>query len=286
MVLPRREQMAWGILGATAAASFAIWMFFFPGSIADKFAWNVHPRYAQAFIGAGYIFRTAFFLNAARESNWLRLRWIVWGNLVFTGTLLFATYWHADEFHWNPFQTPLAHLWIILYIFEPVTMLYLIPRRIFQAVPPPTGGPLHPALKAFLVGLAGLLLMNGLLIVVNPEFAATRWPWQLNPLDARIVGAWFLGWATWSATMAFARDWDEIQVAARLLMLNGVALLVTVVVFRDDFLPGRGTVWGYGGALAIGTAIMGGLYVLQERRRPIRSPALSSTDFPEVATVS
>ena len=57
----------------------------------------------MAFIGAGYIFRTAFFLNAAREGNWVRLRWIVWGNLVFTGTLLLATYWHADEFNWDPF---------------------------------------------------------------------------------------------------------------------------------------------------------------------------------------
>ena len=36
-------------------------------------------------VGAAYIFRTAFFLNAATEGNWVRLRWIVYGNLVFTG---------------------------------------------------------------------------------------------------------------------------------------------------------------------------------------------------------
>jgi hypothetical protein len=266
---PRTEQVAWGLLGALAAATFAAWMFLFPGSIADRFAWDVHPRYAQAFIGAGYIFRTAFFLNAARQPDWLRLRWIVWGNLAFTGTLLFATYWHADEFNWNPLQTPLAHLWIVLYIFEPVTMLYLIPRGILRDAAPVSGGPLHLLTKGFLVLVAGILLMNGLLLLINPEFAARRWAWELNPLDARISAAWLLGWATWSATMAFAQDWDEIKTAVQLLILNGVALAATAVIFRDEFLPGRGTAVGYTGWLLVVTALAVGLYALQERRRPL-----------------
>ena len=206
---PRFEQQAWGILGAIAAASFAIWLLFFPQYVPDYFAWDVHPRYAQAFIGAGYVFRTAFFLNAAREGNWIRLRWIVPGNLVFTGVLLLATYWHADEFNWDPFQTPLAHLWIVLYVFEPLTMLYLIPRGAFGWLAPRTGGSPLPLFKVFLVFVAGLLLMFGLLILINPEFAALRWAWELNPLDARMASAWFLGWGVWCATMAFARDWDE-----------------------------------------------------------------------------
>ena len=162
-------------------------MLFFPDLVAGTFAWDVHPRYAMAFIGAGYIFRTAFFLNAAREGNWVRLRWIVWGNLVFTGTLLLATFWHADEFNWDPFRT-VGHLWLVLYIFEPVVMIYLIPRGTFALAAPPTGGPLHPVTKGFFVLLTGVLLMHGLLLVINPEFAATRWAWELNPLDARMVG--------------------------------------------------------------------------------------------------
>jgi hypothetical protein len=265
---PTRGRLAWGLLGAAAAAWFAIWMLLFPQYVADYFAWNVHPRYAQAFIGAGYVFRTAFFLNAAWERSWVRLRWIVWGNLVFTGVLLFATYWHAEEFTWNPFETPVAHLWIVLYIFEPLLMLYLIPRGVFRLAAPPTGGPLLTPFKWFLVLVAGLLLLNGLLILLNPEFAAARWAWELNPLDARIVSAWFLGWAVWCGTMAFATDWDEIRTAVRLFILNGVALLVTVVVFADEFIPGRGTPHNYGVSLAVMTALMAAFHVLQERRRP------------------
>ncbi len=265
---PPRAQLIWGLLGAAAAAWFAVWMLFFPQYVPKYFAWDAEGRYAQAFIAAGYIFRTAFFLNVAFEGNWIRLRWIVWGNLVFTGTLLFATYWHLDQFHWNPLQTPLAHIWIVLYIFEPLVMIYLIPRGIFGAAAPPTGGPLHRLLKPFLVLVTGLLLMNGLLIVGNPDFAATRWAWELNPLDARIVGAWFLGWAVWAGTMAFALDWDEIRRASQLFILNAAALLATAVVFRDDFLPNRGTPYGYIGALLVFTLAMTGFYVVQERRRP------------------
>lgn len=263
---PAFAQRSWGWLGAAAAAWFAIWMLGFPQFVPDFFAWDVQPRFAQVFIGAGYIFRTAFFINVAREGNWFRLRWIVWGNLVFTGVLLFATYWHAQEFNWNPFQTPLAHIWIILYIFEPVAMVYLVPRGMLGAAPPAVRGPLLPAFKAFLVLTTGLLLMNGLLLLVNAEFAATRWPWELNPLDARMVSAWFLGWAIWSATMAFARDWDEVRTAARLFVLNGLALIAVTVVFRDEFLPGRGTAIGFAGGLGVLTGLMIVFHVLQDRR--------------------
>lgn len=92
MLASRRSQMAWGVLGAGPAAWFAVWMLVFPDLVKPYFAWDVHPRYAQAFIGAGYVVRTAFFLNAAREPDWQKLRWMVWCKLALTGTLLFATY--------------------------------------------------------------------------------------------------------------------------------------------------------------------------------------------------
>jgi hypothetical protein len=70
----RRSRLGWGLLGAAAAAWFAVWFLFFPQYIKPYFAWDIEPRFAQVFIGAGYVFRTAFFLNAAFERSWLRLR--------------------------------------------------------------------------------------------------------------------------------------------------------------------------------------------------------------------
>jgi hypothetical protein len=262
------DRASWGVIGAVVAGTFAVWMLFFPDFIAGRFAWDVEPRYAQLFIGAGYLFRTAFFLNAARERNWIRLRWIVAGNFLFTGALLFATFWHADEFNWNPFQTPAAHFWVIFYVFEPLVMIYLIPRGIFGVRAPVTGGSLVRGFKPFLVLVSGLLFINGLLLMINPEFAATRWAWELNDLDARIVSAWFLGWAGWTAAMAFATDWDEIRTAVLLFMLNAVALIVTAIVGRDLFLTDRGTGIPYLVALVAFASVAAAYFVLQERRRP------------------
>ena len=65
----------WGAAWAFFAAVFAIWMFFFPEAIPDHFAWIVEPRLAQVFIGAGYIFRTGFFLAffSSHKRLWVRV---------------------------------------------------------------------------------------------------------------------------------------------------------------------------------------------------------------------
>jgi hypothetical protein len=270
-----RTQRVWGLLGAAFAGWFAVWFLFFPQFVPTHFAWDIQPRFAQAVIGAGYIFRTAFFLAIAFGRDWFRLRWIVYGNLVFTGVLLFATYWHAPEFLWNPFVSPVAHIWLVLYIFEPVVMLYVLPPGILRAPAPTTGGPIVLLFRRYLVFVTGLLLMFGLLLLLNPEFASARWPWELNELDARIFAAWPLGWAFWCGTMAFASDWDEIRLPARLFILNGLALMVVTIVFRDEFLPGRGSAMGFTVAVTILTVVMLFFHWVQEGRRPVSGPATS-----------
>jgi hypothetical protein len=255
----------WGLGGAFIAAVFAVWMLFFPELAVTHFAWAVEPRQSQIFIGAGYIFRTAFFLTAALEPAWHRVRWIYWGNLIFTGTLLLATFWHIESFNWF-FVT--AHVWVILYIVEPVAMLYLVPRGplAWSEVPTPRGA-VHPVFKWFLVAETAILLTFGLLLVLNPFFADLRWAWPLNPLDARIIAAWFLGWATWAGTMAFATDWDEIRHAARLNILFGLALLMTMVVFFSVLDFSRPTTNVYIGGTLVLTLAMIFFYWRQERAK-------------------
>jgi hypothetical protein len=268
---PEHRLALWGTLGGLVAATFAVRLIAFPETVATRFAWDVHPRAAQLFVGAGYLFRTAFFFAIARERRWTRVRWMFWGNIVFTGTLLLATYWHADEFTWGQFVPPTAHFWILLYIFEPVAMLYLVPRgEAARAPAPSSGGPVLVWFRRFLVFEAGILLMMGLLLVINPEFAAARWPWELNPLDARMVAAWFLGWSAWTGTMAFAEDWDEIRLAARLNIINGLALSATIVVLFSsfDFTPARAHPFFYILGVLVFTIGMLAFHVLQERRRP------------------
>lgn len=257
----------WGVGGGLIALAFAIWMLFFPALAVSHFAWPVEPRESQIFIGAGYIFRTAFFFTIALELAWHRVRWVFWGNLVFTGTLLFATFWNLERFNWF-FVT--AHVWIILYIIEPVTMLYRVPRGpgAWSDVPTPRG-PVNRVFRGFLVAETAILLTFGLMLLLNPEFADLRWPWQLNPLDAQIIAAWFLGWSAWAGTMAFARDWEEIRLAARLNLVFGAALIITFVAFLPAFDFTRVTTPAYIGGIVVLTLVMLFFYIWQEQKTPI-----------------
>jgi hypothetical protein len=260
----------WGLTGGLIALTFAIWMLFFPDAVEPYFAWNVHPRLAQVFIGAGYIFRTGFFFAFWRERAWHRLRWAFWGNLVFTGTLLLATLWHIEDFGWfKPVAIVLAHLWLLLYVSEPVAMAFSAPRGPASKVTPVKSGPILPGLKFLLVTEVALMGTFGALLVINPEFLATRWMWSLvdNPLDARIIAAWFLGWATWAGAMAFAEDWDDIRIGVQLNILFGLALVGTLIAFAPLFdLSSRQTA-AYAVVTPVLTAGLIFFYWRQERAR-------------------
>jgi hypothetical protein len=92
----------------------------------------------------------------------------------------------------------------------------------------------------------------------------------LNPLDARMIAAWFLGWSAWTATLAFARDWDEIRLAVRLNIINGLALAGTIVAFLPllNFNTGTRTTSSYVAGVIVLTAAMIAFHIVQERRRP------------------
>ncbi len=268
--IPRALRL-WGVLGAVVAAAFALLMFFLPNLIPSRFAWVVEPRLAQAFIGAGYVFRTAFFLQFVLAKNWLHVRWAFWGNLAFTGTLLLATLWHADEMNW---RFLLAHLWIIFYTFEPITMIFTAPLDpASRAAHLHSGGPILPWLRRLLIFEVGIFFLFGGLLIVNPQWLDLRWPWDLNEFDARIIAAWFMGWSVWAGTMAMAVDWDEVRLAAGLQILFGLSLTAVLVAFRPEFDFARSPTSTYAGGVVLLTLAMIAFFWLQERRRPGRQAA-------------
>ena len=258
----------WAAAGVLLAATFAVWMFFFPRFIPTHFAWVVEPRLAQVFIGAGYVFRTFFFLQFILARNWLHVRWTLWGNLAFTGTLLLATLWHADEMNW---RFLVAHLWIVFYTFEPITMIFAAPwsdeaRHAHLT----SGGPILPWFRRFILLFVGVMFLMGALLIINPEWLDLRWAWDLNGFDARIIAAWFMGWAVWAGTIAFAHDWDEVRLAGALAVLWGVTVCLTLLVFRAEFDFSRAPTMSYAGMAVLFTVGFAFFFWRQEARRPSR----------------
>jgi hypothetical protein len=264
MVAVPRSLRLWGLTGAVVAAAFAIWMYFFPQIIPTHFAWNVQPRMAQVFIGAGYLFRTFFFLLFVFVPDYRHLRWAYVGNLAFTGALLLATLWHAESMHWRSIA---GHLWIVFYTAEPVIMHYSIPRPATEPAPLSGGGPLLPWFRRLLILEVAVFGLLGLLLIINPAWTNTRWPWELNPFDARIVAAWWLGWAGWAGWMASAKDWEEVRLPAIAQVILLVALNVSNILFYQHFRATSPTLRTYVAGSVVLLIGLVFLVWLQERKR-------------------
>jgi len=219
-----------GIIQCFLAAFFVLWLLLLPEK-GIYFAWPVRPELTAMFLGAGFILRSYFGYHLWRDRYWYTLRWSMAGDFVFLGVLLITTWWHVSEMNWdlqgvsaglNVFSLVVTHIWILAYTFEPLTVFLVHPRNAEADAPLPADiseGVLLPPLKLALLALFYIGAGLWSLFFLAPEFANTRWPWELNPFDARIMSAWFAGTAVWSITMYFMRDWAEVKMGVRAILL-------------------------------------------------------------------
>jgi len=214
-----------GIIQFFLALTVVIWLLVFP----DKgvlFAWPVTPRLTAMFIGTSFILRTILGFRLWREKYWYRLRWSMWGNYAFLAVILLATFWHADDLNWKS-NILVAHIWVIAYIVEPLMLPLLEPRGPESRQPLPielAQGPILPGLKNTLVVIYITTFAIGGLLVIHPAFMDTRWPWPLDPFNARVIAAWPSACAAWALTMYFSKDWAEIKPGVQMLFVYAAAL--------------------------------------------------------------
>jgi hypothetical protein len=66
-----------------------------------------------------------------------------------------------------------------------------------------------------------------------------RWPWELNAFDSRIMSAWPGTCAVWALTMYFMKDWAEVKIGVRALLIFILALFVIWIFTFSGFDPAR-----------------------------------------------
>lgn len=225
-----------GIIQCFLAAFFVLWFLILPEQ-GKYFAWPVVPELTAMFLGAGFILRSYFGYHLWRDKHWYTVRWSMFGDYAFLSVLFVTTWWHVTEMNWDLqgvspgvriFSLVITHVWILAYTFEPLTVFLLHPRHAEAEAPLPPAlseGELLPPLKSVLVAMFYLGAAFWALLFFTPEFANTRWPWELNPFDARIMSAWFAGVAVWSISMYFMKDWVEVKMGVRAILLFLVGLL-------------------------------------------------------------
>jgi hypothetical protein len=251
---------------------FALWLLVLPNG-GPTFAWPVEPRLTSVFIGTSFLLRVFVGISILRAKDWYRLRWVVWGNYAFLTVILIATLWHAAEMNWKT-NILLAHIWLIVYIFEPLVLPFLAPysAEAAAAVPPEKSeGPILQGLRRVLIAIVMVTTTIAGLLIINPQFTDTRWPWLLNPFNARVMAAWPAGVAMWCATMAFAKDWTEIKMGVQAMILYGTALFVAWLVTLSQYDMTRNNIWTYGGVVGAMPILLAFCYWRQEQKRALSS---------------
>jgi hypothetical protein len=257
-----------GLVQVILAASFVVWLVFFPAT-GNLFAWPIVPAFSAMFIGTGFVVRTYIGYYLWREKYWPRLRWQAPANYAFLLIIFLATYWHIDEMNWTT-NIIVAHIWIIAYTAEPI-MLFLLEPRTPQAkerLPVELrGGPVFMGLKRILAFGLIVCVTIASLAVINPQFLDTRWPWALDPFNARIMAA-FLGLAgTWCLTGYFAEDWGEVRHAILGLSIYAVSNFVLWLFMLPQFDPSRKNIYSVGIAFGFFSITLIYYYWKQERVR-------------------
>ncbi len=270
-----------GIIQCFLAAFFVLWFLILPAQ-GKYFAWPVVPELTAMFLGAGFILRSYFGYHLWRDKYWYTVRWSMFGDFAFLSVLFITTWWHVEEMNWNLqgvssgmriFSLIITHIWVLAYTFEPLTVFLLHPRHPEANAPVPTDmseGELLQPLKAALLAVFYVGSALWALFFFTPAFANSRWPWELNAFDARIMSAWFAGAAVWSITMYFMKDWAEVKMGVRALLLFLVGLLGVWLLSswryplnNTEIAARQG--WIYGGSLAVMVAWLLYAYWRQEQ---------------------
>ena len=258
-----------GIVQILLAATFVVWLVFFP-SAGWNFAWPVTPAFSAMFIGAGFIARTYIGYYLWREKQWAKLRWQVNANYAFLFVIFLATYWHVDEMNWKS-NIIVAHIWVLAYTIEPIMLYLLEPRGKESKMPLPAElqeGAVMPGLKR--VAVLGLVVAAALasLLFINPRFMNTRWPWPLDPFNARIMAAFLILAAAWCREVYFAEQWAEIKRAVFGLLIYAASNFALWLVMFPQFDPARKNGLTFGIAFGVFTVLLAYFYFRQERLKP------------------
>ncbi len=266
-----------GIVQILLAASFVVWLIFLPGT-AGNFAWPVTPTFTAMFIGVGFIARTYIGIYLWREKQWARLRWQVRANYIFLLVIWLATYWHVGEMNWKT-NIIVAHIWVLAYTIEPIMLYLLEPRsqESKEALPAALQeGAVLPGLKRVAAfGLVVTATLGGLLFI-NPQFMNTRWPWALDPFNARIMAA-FLGLcAGWCLEVYFAEQWAAVKRAVMGLTIYAASNFGLWLVIFPQLDPGRKNGITFGVASGLFAVLLGYYYYRQERQRSTRQKLVDS----------
>jgi hypothetical protein len=217
-----RLLMSAAIVVATAAGIVGVIMLVAPTSTGTYFAWALGPPGLAALVGGFYVVSAPVFGYAGTRPA-VEVRGLAAAVLAFTVPTLVATYLHRDIFD---FSRIMAIAWVVLFIASPITFALLLWFS-RQAQPPPNDPRLTRAVRVVLAVLAIALAGLGVWFWVTTSGPV---PFQVAPLGARFLAAWFAFFAVLAGWPALRPARAEARVPLLSLVAYGVGGLLAAAV--------------------------------------------------------
>ena len=212
------------------------------------FAWTISLPLTAAFLGAGYWAAMGYaYMNwwddpsvAARST----------GLTAIAATLILgiATFLHLDKFHLNSpalFTRFVTWVWIIVYVITPFIFLWVwitYGRRTDETM----GAQPFPAwIRTANLILAGLTMLAGVVLFLAPNSIIPFWPWELTPLTARAISAWFFAYGLGCVSMIRENNTSTTLRARISLVAFSVLQLIALARYFSSFDLSKPLAWVY-----------------------------------------
>lgn len=212
------------------------------------FAWTIAAPFTAAFLGAGYwAAMVSAYMNWGLTPN-VAARTTGLTSLAATAILGVATFMHLDKFHLNSpaFLTRfVAWVWVIVYIVTPFVFLWIWIAYGRSKDESMGAKPFPGWVRAGYWLLAVLTLPVAVLLFFAPASLIPLWPWELTPLTARAISAWFMAYGLACVTANRENNTDN-TVGVRLSLFAFCALqLIALARYFSTFDLSKPLAWVY-----------------------------------------
>lgn len=241
----------------TLVMGFAGLVFFlFPKEAATTWPW-VLPPLAARFMGALLLGGAACSLACLRSRDSRGLFVMV---LLAVGDALIALSGFLAIADIGPTPRMIGFLAFFLGTALLLALVMLPPAR---AAASPQQTPVARALRGFFLIHLLVVLPVGLAMYFLPSRAQPLWPWQMTPINVRLIGSFFFGAAFISIWALRQQSWEALRPV--LVLYAWFASLATVasLIHLSLFDPGRTATWAF---FALYAFVAGGSWLAMLRR--------------------
>jgi hypothetical protein len=256
-------RIAFGIL-AVLTVIFGPLMYLYPGGTAQFWAWEIQPEMSAVWVGAGYTFGAMAIWTLLLIGRFPKLLVAVLATWPFSCVMLIATLVHLDRFF---VDSAGFWVWFAIYLGLPFGLPIAWWLNKNYAIPPQPDELRFSKNITYIASSASIvLLILAAVLIFNPSFSASFWPWNLTPLMSRVIGGWILFLAVAPLSLFFERRYiayrefiPEAGIWFTLLLIGGWR-------YSDQFNFSRSAAYIFFGVLILLTGLMFYLFFSLEKQ--------------------